>query len=481
MPKHTKNEMQSQVQRLARNGIVLAIGGVVAQLAFTLLEILVARKLGAEVYGIFVTAYAWTVLAAFLMELGTPLWTIQEGSRNHDRIPALLGSGLTVNLVMFAVLYLLLAMVINAVAPNPILSFLLIILPYGLILTVQNGLAAVYASYQTMQVTALFQGLAPVSILAIYFLFSFNELSLADVGSAYVIGGGIVTGIWFAVTLRKVRPLVSVSGIGTTLRSSYQYGLTGILGQVFFKTDIVMLSILAGPREAGIYAAAFKLVELVYKVAVLSGRVFAPVIFKASHESDKAFQTFVSMMTRSLAIAGLLAGVVTFVLAEQLILLMFGDSYAASVPVLRILGGVMATLCMMVALQLVLSSIDLHFQRVACLGTTLVTQIGAHAVLIPLFGAQGAAVATLFSGVLLISLYSYASSRRRDFRFVRWLLVPSCLAAIVAIIAVLVGMDALVGAVASVSLFLVALLASGFARLDEIEFVFRSVVGKRTK
>ena len=473
--------MQSQLQRLARNGAALAVGGIIAQLAYTLLEILIARKLGAEAYGVFATAYALTVLAGYLMELGTHWWTIQEGSRDHDRLPVLLGSGLTVNAVMFAVLYVVLAGTVSMLAPNPVMTFLLVIFPYGLVLTVQNGLASVYSSYQTMEVNALFQGLAPISILATYLVFSINDLSLNNVGLAYVVGGGIVTGIWFLVTMRKVQPRVSLRNIRTTLASSYQYALSTTLGQIYFKTDIVMLTILAGPREAGIYAAAFKLVEIVYKVAIMAGRVFAPAVFKASRDSQKTFQTLVSLMIRSLAVIGLLAGIVAFLLAEEIILFMFGDNFAASVPVLRVLGGVMATTCMMVVLQLLLSSIDMHFQRVASVGVALVIQIAANALLIPKFGAQGAAVATLFSAVMLILMYTYASSRHGGFKFVRWLLVPSCLAVTVVIVAPGVGIGALAGAFTAVAVFLVGLLVAGVARPEEINFVLRAMMGNRGK
>lgn len=476
MTTESGKNIESQVQRLARNGAFLAIGGVVAQLALTLLEVLAARKLGAEIYGVFVTAYAWTVLGSFLMELGTPMWTIQEGSRHHNRLPQLLASGLAVNFSMFAVLYLLLVLGAHFLAPNPVLGFLLILLPYGLILTVQNQLAAVYSSYQTMQVNAFFQGLAPLAILAMFFFYAAGELALADVGFAFIVGGAIVTGTWLAIALRRIKPRIGRGSIRETLRSSYQYGLSGILGHVYFKADIIMLSALAGLREAGIYAAAFKLVDLVYKVAVLSGRVFAPAIFKASHEPGKTFKVLASMMTRFLAIAGLVAGVAAFILAEELILLLFGEKYAASIPVLRILGGVMATKCVMVALQLLLSSIDLHFQRVVSLSVAVVAHLGANAILIPIFGAEGAAWAALFSGVLLILLYAWSSARHRDFQFLRWLLVPTCLASAACTATLFFDMNTLVSAVVSVSVFLISLLLTGFVQRDEIRFVFRSIL-----
>jgi O-antigen/teichoic acid export membrane protein len=475
-PGESERGIKAQMQRLARNAIALAAGGIVAQLAFTLLEILVARKLGAEAYGVFVTAYAWTVLGACLIEFGTSFWTIQEGSRNQSRLPALLGSALTINLVMFAVLYLLLVMVTNALSPNPVLGLLLVILPYGLILTLQSELGAVYSSYQTMHINAFFQGLAPVAILIVYFAYPAHELDITDVATAYVIGGALVTGIWFAYTLRTIRPHFSATEIRTTIRSSYQYALSSVLGQIYLKVDIVMLSALAGLREAGIYAAAFKLVELVLKVAVLSGRVFAPAMFKASHESDKAFQIFASLMSRSLAVAGLLAGVVSFVMAEELISLMFGEAFDASVPVLRILGGVMAAKCMIVSLQLVLSSMDLHFQRVRSLGIAVVAHIAANAALIPLFGALGAAIATLCSGILIILLYVYSASKRRSLRFSRWLLAPTCLAVVVALAVALSGVNVFIQAAVSVCVFLVGLYLIGFVHRGEIRFVIQSLL-----
>ena len=479
MTSSNRDNIGSQVRRLAHNAVALAFGGITAQFAFTLLEILIARQLGAEAYGTFVTAYAWTVLGAFLMEFGTPLYTIQQGSRDHSSLPQLLGSGLAVNLVMFSVLYLLLIFVTVFLLQNPVLSFMLFLLPYGLVLTLQNELASVYSSYQTMHISALFQGLAPVAILVVYFVLSRDGLALSDVGIAYVTGGGIVAAAWFLVTVRKVRPTTSLGHIATTLRSSYQYGLTGILGQIYFKADIVMLSAMAGLREAGIYAAAYKLADLVTKVAVLCSRVFAPALFKASHETGKSFDVFSSMMVRCLALVGLLAGVSSFLLAEDLILLLFGENYLSSVPILQIMGGVMAARCMMVALQLLLSSMELHFQRVSRLSVAVAVHIAANAVLIPLYGAPGAAIATLLSGAFLVLLYTVVASRKRSFLFARWLLVPSGMAALVAFGSHLLDVNAWAGAGISATVLLASLFATGFMRPDEVKFVYQSLITGR--
>jgi O-antigen/teichoic acid export membrane protein len=474
-----KTDMRSQVRRLANNAVALGMGGAVAQLAFTLLEVLVARELGAEAYGVFVTAYVWTVFGMYLMDFGTSLYSVQEGSRDRGRIPGLLGSGLVISLVVFFTLYSILALVAIAFSPTPVLGILLILFPYGLILAVQNDLAAVYASYQTMRVNAWYQGVAPLAILILYFAFAADGLTLTDVGFTYVIGGAVVTGVWTISTLRWIGSDVTLEGIRSTVRSSYQYGLTGILGHVYFKADIVMLTALAGLREAGIYAAAFKLVELVFKGAVLVGRVFAPAVFKAHHESAEAFGKLAGMLVRLLTIAGLAAGISVVLLADDLILLIFGERYASSAPILRILGGVIAAKCMAIALQLLLSSGDLHFRRVANMSIALTVHIAANAFLIPRLGAEGAAWAALLSSILLAVLHAWSSASQRSFRLLRWLLLPSCMAAAIVALAVWLGLRPVPATVVSVGVFVAGVYFSGVVKRNEIDFLLRSLVTRR--
>ncbi|HEX7062210.1 MAG TPA: oligosaccharide flippase family protein [Woeseiaceae bacterium] len=474
-------DMKSQVRRLAQNAMALTAGGIVAQLVFTLVEVLIARKLGAASYGVFVTAYAWSVLGSIAMGLGTGMWTVQEGSRDHARIPALFGASLSVLGVGFALLYLG-VLAAHALFPgNAVVALLLLLLPYGLILGLQTTLASVYSCYQTMAINGLFQGAAPLGILVVWLLLPRDGISLEHVGFAYVIGGAAVTAGWLAFTLKRVRPKFELAATLDVLKRSNQYAISNLLSQIYFRTDVVMLSAIGGIREAGIYAAAYKLVELVSKTAVVAGRVFAPAIFKASHEPGKAYRVFSSMMTRFMAIAGLVAGVTAFILADELIELLFGESFVASASVLRILGGVMATRCMMVPLQLLLSSADLHFRRVAALGTVVAANIAANAILIPLYGAEGAAWAALLSGALLITLYAVSSSGRRELEFRRWLLTPTIIAAAIAGLAVVTDINAFALAPLAVAIFLIGLILVGFVRGDEILFVLRSLLARGSR
>jgi O-antigen/teichoic acid export membrane protein len=127
-------------------------------------------------------------------------------------------------------------------------------------------------------------------------------------------------------------------------------------------------------------------------------------------------------------------------------------------------------------LQLLLSSIDLHFQRVANLGVTVAVHIAVNGLLIPKFGALGAAGATLLSGVLLIVLYAWSASRRRRFQFMRWLVVPSGMAILIVMATLLSDGNAYIQAGVAFLAFTVGLYLVGFVHRDEIRFVFQSVL-----
>lgn len=459
----------------------MAIGGVAAQLSFTVLEIFIARQLGRETFGIFATAYAWTLLAVFVIEMGTPFWIIQEGSRAKESLSKLLGSSLAVNLTVFVVLYGLLICWVLIMPPSVVRAFMVIFFPYGLILCLQSMLGAVYSSQQRMHINALYQGLAPIAVLLAYLIVLRGGISLKDVGHAYVIGGGIVTAIWFVHTVRNVDLELSKAGIAYTLRGSSKYAVTGILGQVFFKTDVVMLSAIAGFKAAGVYAAAFKLVELAAKIAILVSRVFSPALFKASHESPKTYWLLTSSFVRFLSVAGLTATIIAFVMAEELMLILFGREFADGAPVLRILSAVMATKFMMIAMQQLLSSLDRHIQRVKGIAIAVVVNLALNAGLIPLFGAEGAAVATLLSGIFLVYIYVLLSGGTPLLRFRRWLLAPSCIVVALCAATYFIDLDVILEAAIALALFIASLFAIRLVTFGEIAGILRVLLPQQVE
>lgn len=209
------------------------------------------------------------------------------------------------------------------------------------------------------------------------------------------------------VAAAGVRVLVGRVGwrVRTSLAAVAQLVVTGsklhlnAIGVLLFSSaDILMIQYFRGPAEAGIFQFAnqvFTALLIVPQAAVLvlNGKVSAldPATFW--HEQKRMIALVMVLMTLAATVVAAVAGWIVPLIAT--------DAFAQSVPILRIfcLGTIAATLNTMMGLQWIVQG---RFLSAALL--TLATGVGnclLNLVLIPHYGATGAACATVI-GMYLI-------------------------------------------------------------------------------
>lgn len=471
------------LRRMAANALALALGGVVAQIAFITIEVFVARQFGSAEYGIFSSVYALGLTSLFVVDLGMSWRLIESGSRNPASIPELLGTTTVLKLVGFAVLYPLAAWALAAFGyDDRAVSFYLIFFFYFLALAMQDSLAAVYTARERMVVNGLFQGGTPVVIAGCVLAAIALGGGLGGVGLGYVVGGLVVTGVWGVLTWRAERPTVRLARTGEIVRKSYLYGLTGLLGQIFYRIDLILLSVLATMPQVGMYAAAYKLLDLAAKVPVLGARVVSPKLFQQSHGNDAEYRRSADAFVRLSASAGLLLAVGCYPSADWLIARVFGEEYAGAGLVLRILSASFALKFLLVALQTVLTTRDQHALRTGALGVATVGAALGHFFLIPLFGAVGAAGTVVAAEGFLLFLYlrGLAEPLLRAV-FVKRMLAVVFAGSMAALVVSVVRAEGPAASIIAMVTASVALGTVGFVRPQELNLLWKGVVGMSSK
>jgi len=463
---------KNTLSRFLRNAVALAAGGVVAQVALIIVEVIIARDLGAAAYGVFATTYAFATLAIIFVDFGSTWWTIQEGSRRLAELPSLLGNSLVLKALTFVVLFLVVVVVIFATpVPPDVRLFVAIFGLYALGIAIQDSLSAVYAARQDMHVNAVFQALSPVAILVVYLIVSADGVSLVDVAVAYVAGAAAVAGVWLIWTSRRMEIRGDIRNSIQLALNSYHYGLTGILRQIFYKTDVVMIAFIAGVAEAGIYAAAMKFIDLFNKIPVLIGRVVSPALFASSHNQiAEKFENLVSGYARMLVSIGAGASLITFLAAEKLVPLVFGSEYSSSIAVLQLLSLAMALKCMTTVSEGVLSSLDKHMERWSSLVFAVILNVILNLFLIPRLGGVGAAIATIASGVTLVVLYvvrGFGGSRIVDAS--GWFAIPLILAIVIGGVISTLGLSVSLAVLIAAALLVGLLLMTRIFRIGELK------------
>ena len=455
---------------IAVNASAMAVAGVVAQICFTTIEAIIARQLGQHAYGVYGSVYAMSLAAAWLVEFGMAWKLVQDGSRAPAALPGLLGTTLVLKLVFACVVGPLMVILLPLLGYGTEFTRVFgIFFAYAVLLVAQDSLAGVNAVRGTMHITALFQGAAPVAIIICLLLAGLTSKSLVAVGLAYVLGSGLVTGLWCWRTWRTERARVELARGGEILRGSWHYGLTGVLSQVYLRIDLLLLPLLRNLEEVGLFAAADKLTDLGLKVGVLGSRVLAPILFAQSHGDRAAYGRTCKVMLRTVSLAGALACLILAFLAEPLVVLIFGSRFRSAAAILVVLAASLALRLMVIALQIVLSSSDEHLRRTGALAWAIMGAGTCNVLLVPTYGAVGAAAARVVSD--LINITAMLTARDLPFRrraALSWLGGPPLLGACAYIATVSLHTSLAFSVLVGASLYGLGVLATRAVRLVEL-------------
>ncbi len=202
-----------------------------------------------------------------------------------------------------------------------------------------------------------------------------------------------------------VRP--SPPWLGWFARRSPWLLASGIAEVIYLRIDIVLLERLRGVEETGIYAVAARLSEVWYMVPVaLMGAAF-PALWQRRQDAVAYGRGLQASLDLLCALAVALA-VVMQLFGAPLVVWLFGARFAASVPILQIhiWAGV--------------------FVFMRALLSRWLLNVGLNLLLIPQYGAIGAAVATVISYACAGWLALYLSPRTRPMghMMARALLLP---------------------------------------------------------
>jgi len=197
------------------------------------------------------------------------------------------------------------------------------------------------------------------------------------------------------------------------LKQSWPLILTYALVALQMKIDQVMLRNMLNVEAVGQYAAAAKLSEASYFLPIIIVSSLWPAIIKSKQLGEKIYLARIQKLYDLMSVMALSIALVLSVSAEFLVVLLLGDSYKEAIMILQIhvWGAVFAYLGLVSGAYLINEKMtQKNFYR-ALLG--LLANITLNYILIPIFGGQGAAMATF--GSLMVTYYLY-DALDRDLR-----------------------------------------------------------------
>jgi O-antigen/teichoic acid export membrane protein len=177
-----------------------------------------------------------------------------------------------------------------------------------------------------------------------------------------------------------------------------------VLGQVYFRMVIVLMSLISSPKQTGYFGASLRSMEGLVSVPILVAGVALPLLAAAARDDRARLRYAVEGLGKGAIIGGVLVVLVTVRAAEPLMALIGGGAFRPAGAVLRIQVAALLFIALYqiwgVSLVAVARQRDLILTN--ALGLLGVATFAA--ILVPPFGAEGGAAASVLGDALLASL-----------------------------------------------------------------------------
>ena len=408
------DEVNRALQRMARGTGIVFAGTVIAMALGFLTRALIARYLDRTQYGVFSLTLTILNIGLTLALIGLVNGLPRELSRYRKEKPEKIPELVSTALILVATASLLTAIIIALTAPilSPIfneglltstLRIASLSLPFWalsmLLVAISRGFGRVREKfyYQNIVIPLIFLIL---TIIAIFMRFPLSGIFLA-----YVISQAIGFLILMIETFRlKLFPkkLVFSSEIAKELfLFSMPLMLTGILGYIMNWTDTLMLGYYLNSDIVGLYNGAAPIARLLPIFLNSAGFLYIPIAttFFAQNKLNEMKRIY-QIITRWVFLLTFPLFILMFVFPEFTITTFFGAKYAEASTALRILSaGFMFH-----------TFLGLNGMSLTVIGETNANLIGnffaalanvaLNVLLIPMYGIEGAALATTASFIV---------------------------------------------------------------------------------
>lgn len=179
-------------------------------------------------------------------------------------------------------------------------------------------------------------------------------------------------------------------------RSKY-YIVSSMMVTVFTQTDKIMIKMMLGNAENGYYSTAAVCSAMAGFVFVAIIDSLRPVIFESKKEDYNKFERNMSLLYSIIIYMGLAQSIVLTLFARPIVTILYGEAYLNSIPILQIITWYSAFSYMGSVRNIWMLAEDKQkYLWIINLSGAILNVVG-NFVLIPLLGAVGAAIATVFT------------------------------------------------------------------------------------
>lgn len=400
---------------LSRNTFYLTLASLIQKALSFGYYFYLARQLGPENLGKYTFVLSFTAIFIIFMDFGLGPILTREGSKSKEQLKHYFQNTVSTKIILTIIALLAMVATINffdLYNYQNVSEYDVLLVYLGGVIILLDTFAftffSVFRALKRLKYEAIGVVIYQTLIVSSGFAALWFKLPLEYILGALLIGSTFNffygASLIFKKTELNFRFSIQKKYLWSLLKLSAPFAIAGIFYRLNGTVDSVMLKLLVGDRFVGWYALAFK---LTFALTVLPGAFatsyFPEVSYYFKHEISKVKKLFETGMVYMFIISlPITAG--TFILAEKIILTVWGPAFEASIQALQILVSSLLFIFINYPIGNLLNACNRQTINTLNMGVALSVNIVLNFVLIPQYTYLGASFAALVSSVVLVSL-----------------------------------------------------------------------------
>lgn len=370
---------------------------------------IIAKSIGPELYGKYTFGLSYILFFSVLSNLGIESFFIREAARDEKNID-LIKDILPLKIILSLLNVGVILVSVHLLGYSEDTIKVVYVLCIGLFFQVlYECLLSVYRSLEKMYVIGLSSMIfriltALIIVFAVYSGIGFwGIVSAFSLGNVFIFLGLLIFSYsGFGISRFKFRPGEWM----TLIKQSFPFYASALLTMIYSRVNILMLSKITSELEVGLYMAAVTLVEGLYVIPSAFIASIFPAFSRMRGGSAEAFRNTYEKTAKYLIILTAGVSVGTILVAEKVILLIYGAAFIQSAEVLKVFIFFWVFTFFSQTQSAVLFSIGKESAQVKTMAFACLINILLNILLIKSLGVIGAAYASVITEALVVVVMS---------------------------------------------------------------------------
>ena len=425
----------TEVRQIAHNTLIQTMGKAITITLGLVAFGLITRALGQEGFGYFTTVYAFLSIFGILIDLGLQMTTTKLISDPRENENQILSNALTIRLIA-SIVFLGLAPLVVLFFPYPqIIKFGVAVAAIGFIFnSLTATLTSLFQKHLAMYLTVFADVVAKIIYIILLLIALHRGWGLIGIIGATVFDGLATLTVLYLMSKRYARLSWQFDFAiwRKILVATWPIALTIALNLIYFKGDLVIMSLLRPQTEVGLYGAPYRVLEVLINAVYLFLGLILPLLATAvAIKNLDRLKNILQSVFDFLIIVGLPLVVGGYFVGQGVMVFIAGPDFALSGEIMKIL--LIATAAIFIAALFGYAVVALNQQKrmIKFYALNAVVSITAYLIFIPRYTYWAAAWITVLSEIFILLTAYWVLYKTIGFRPQLKIIIKSLLASAV--------------------------------------------------